>query len=61
MKVVYTVEISIEKEDPSARDVNQTIVTEHAFIVAERLIGDGKAEFEVKRNDEVIYHEVIEE
>lgn len=61
MKVVYTVEVSIEKEDPSSRDVNQTIVTEHAFIVAERLIGASKVEFEVKRNDEVIYHEVIEE
>lgn len=61
MKVIYTVEVSIEKEDPSARDVNQTIVTEHAFIVAERLIGDGKSEFEIKRNGEVIYYEVIEE
>jgi hypothetical protein len=61
MKVVYTVEVSIEKEDPSARDVNQTIVTEHACIVAERLIGDGSASFEIKRNGEVIYNEVISE
>jgi hypothetical protein len=61
MKVIYTVEVSLEREDPSARDVNQTIVTEHAFIVAERLIGDGQASFVVKRNDEVIYHEVIDE
>lgn len=61
MKVIYTIYVSIESEDPSARDVNQTIVTEHAFIVAERLIGDGKSEFEIKRNGEVIYYEVIEE
>jgi hypothetical protein len=60
-KVIYTIYVSIENEHPSARDANQTIVTEHAFIVAERLIGDGQAAFEIKRNDESVHYEVIEE
>lgn len=59
-KVIYTIYVSIEKEDPSARDVNKTILIEHASIVAERLIGDGQAAFEIKRNDESIHYEVIE-